>query len=319
MDRKFSLDNALINKESFIIEGKYGFDESCEDLLFNLKVIAFEKMDYKLFYNNRLILNSLKKNDIFILICEILNMKKKKAYSFHAYPFVILKDKLNNHYYPWGDFDNFNNTTSDYFEERGLYNLQSAWIDFPPAVTLKGVLSYLLPKSETNEYFLSVTYEDEDHYVKEGAICTEKEYNKKNVQHTVSDEGWIYALVNPSMPNTLVKIGMTTRDVEMRVNELSSKTAVPTPFQIIYRKEVSKCKHVEAVIHSKLRKYRYQKNREFFDVSPSKLVPFLEKVCSCFPKKNVPTSSEIQTQKSIDEIETQIEVLQKELKRLKEG
>lgn len=317
MAKQFSLDSALTKKESFIIEGKYGYGDNYENVLLKLKIISFEQIDHKLFYQNRLILNLLKNSDIFILICEILNMSKQKAQSLYAYPCVILKDNVNNHYYPFGEFDTFYNSTSDYFEKRGLCNLQSAWIDFPPNITLKGAISYLLPKSIKAKYFLSVTEEDEKHYFEGGAIFTEKEYNEKDEKPTVTDEGWIYALVNPSMPENLVKIGMTTRDVEARVKELSSKTAVPTPFQIVYRKEVSSCRRVEAVIHSKLKKYRYKMNREFFDVAPDKLFPLLDQLCSYFPKRVLPTSSDIQTQNRVEEIESHIELLQEELKRLR--
>lgn len=42
----------------------------------------------------------------------------------------------------------------------------------------------------------------------------------------MSNKGVVYALINPGMPG-YVKIGKTKRDVEKRVNELSSSTGVP--------------------------------------------------------------------------------------------
>ena len=47
-------------------------------------------------------------------------------------------------------------------------------------------------------------------------------------------EGSVYVLTNPAMPN-MVKIGKTTRDVELRLADLYS-TGVPLPFDswIIY-------------------------------------------------------------------------------------
>ena len=41
-------------------------------------------------------------------------------------------------------------------------------------------------------------------------------------------EGSVYVLTNPAMPN-MVKIGKTTRDVELRLADLYS-TGVPLPF-----------------------------------------------------------------------------------------
>jgi hypothetical protein len=319
MARQYFLDKALINKESYIIRGKYGLDDDdCKDILFTLKLVSFEQITYKLFYQNRFILNLLKNNDIYILICDLLNMTKNKMYSLSAYPCVVLNDTTGNHYYPCGSLDSFYNCTGDYFEKRGLCEFESAWVNFPPNIKIKGAISYLLPKDKGIKYFLSVLDEDEDHYFKDGSICTLKEYNERHIKSNLSDEGWIYALVNPSMADNFVKIGMTTRAVEARVNELSSKTSVPTPFTIIYKKEVSNCKRVEALIHSKLKKYRYQKNREFFEVSPNKLVPFLDNLCSNFPKRNdLPSSEDDTTRKKVEEIENQIELLRSELKFLK--
>ena len=43
-------------------------------------------------------------------------------------------------------------------------------------------------------------------------------------------EGSVYVLTNPAMPN-MVKIGKTTRDVELRLADLYS-TGVPLPFAL---------------------------------------------------------------------------------------
>ena len=53
-------------------------------------------------------------------------------------------------------------------------------------------------------------------------------------------EGRVYFLTNPAMPN-MVKIGKTTRDVELRLGELNS-TGVPLPFECEY---VAKVKDVD--------------------------------------------------------------------------
>ena len=49
----------------------------------------------------------------------------------------------------------------------------------------------------------------------------------------MSDKGYVYVLVNPSMEG-YVKIGKTKRKPEVRVQELSQATGVPTPFILAY-------------------------------------------------------------------------------------
>ncbi len=45
--------------------------------------------------------------------------------------------------------------------------------------------------------------------------------------------GTIYVLVNPSIPG-LVKVGKTTRSVDIRIKELSTVTGVPSQFILVY-------------------------------------------------------------------------------------
>ena len=49
-------------------------------------------------------------------------------------------------------------------------------------------------------------------------------------------EGSVYVLTNPAMPN-MVKIGKTTRDVELRLADLYS-TGVPLPLECEYPEKV---------------------------------------------------------------------------------
>ena len=83
----------------------------------------------------------------------------------------------------------------------------------------------------------------------------------------MSAPGFIYVLINPSLDG-LVKIGKTTRSPVNRVNELSSATGVPTPFQLVYWAEFSDCDSAERVLHNIFteRGARVSDNREFFRV-----------------------------------------------------
>lgn len=82
-----------------------------------------------------------------------------------------------------------------------------------------------------------------------------------------SNHGYVYILSNPGMPG-LLKIGMTRFDPTRRVQELSSATGVPTPFQLVYYREFHDCVAAELEIHSifATKGLRYNDQREFFSV-----------------------------------------------------
>lgn len=77
--------------------------------------------------------------------------------------------------------------------------------------------------------------------------------------------GFIYVLINPSMPG-LTKVGKTTRATKERQLELSSATGVPSPFILAYEQPVDNCHAAESWIHAELdrRGYRASESREFF-------------------------------------------------------
>ncbi|MEL6790433.1 MAG: GIY-YIG nuclease family protein [Pseudomonadota bacterium] len=74
--------------------------------------------------------------------------------------------------------------------------------------------------------------------------------------------GWIYCLVNPSLPG-LVKIGFTTGPVETRMAQLDG-TATPEPFRLMGKWRSANVAVDERRIHRALAKYRVRHNREFF-------------------------------------------------------
>ena len=81
-----------------------------------------------------------------------------------------------------------------------------------------------------------------------------------------SKHGILYVLTNVSIPG-LLKIGYTERDLDSRVEELSSSTGVPTPFVVAAKFEVENPEEVEKRIHDKLRHCRENSGREFFRIS----------------------------------------------------
>ena len=91
--------------------------------------------------------------------------------------------------------------------------------------------------------------------------------------------GWVYILINPSMEG-LFKVGKTERTVEERVKELSSGTAVATPYLIAFKKEFTNCTQAEKLTHQYLEELdrRVSKNREFFNGDISDAINFLVKL-----------------------------------------
>lgn len=66
----------------------------------------------------------------------------------------------------------------------------------------------------------------------------------------------------------LIKIGYTCGQVSERLDKLNS-TGVPIPFDVVACYLVNNPVEIERKIHLCLEKYRFSKNREFFEVSTS--------------------------------------------------
>ncbi len=77
---------------------------------------------------------------------------------------------------------------------------------------------------------------------------------------------YIYLLSNVSMPG-LVKIGMTTKSPEERASQLST-TGVPGKFEVhdYWYVDHGELRNAELKIHKLLERYRYSKDREFFEL-----------------------------------------------------
>ena len=71
-------------------------------------------------------------------------------------------------------------------------------------------------------------------------------------------------MINPAMRG-LVKIGLTERTSKARARELRG-TGVPDDFVVVYDELVTDCEEVERRLHQRFDSYRYQPNREFFQI-----------------------------------------------------
>ena len=74
----------------------------------------------------------------------------------------------------------------------------------------------------------------------------------------------VYGLTNTTMPG-LVKIGRTSRELQVRVAELHT-TGVPQPFDVAVAYRVDDGAVIEQALHRAFRPYRISDRREFFRI-----------------------------------------------------
>ena len=108
-------------------------------------------------------------------------------------------------------------------------------------------------------------------------------------------KGYIYVLFNNSMLG-LLKIGMTERDVESRVKELSSATGVANPFICLYSEKFNNCRKAEREIHKLLEQYRERSNREFFKVTTEQAIKTIIKYKKSSQDENEDFTKELENQ-----------------------
>jgi len=89
--------------------------------------------------------------------------------------------------------------------------------------------------------------------------------------------GWIYIL-STRQSNQFLKIGMTTRTVEQRVQEINSATGVVIPFGVRRCWRVRNPTEAERIVHVALSEYRIRNDREFFEADFMQIVPIVQNV-----------------------------------------
>ena len=88
--------------------------------------------------------------------------------------------------------------------------------------------------------------------------------------------GYVYCLYNKYMPN-ICKIGYTYKTSHDRAKELSSRTNCPVPFDVIFDIKVRNPQKYEKIIHRKLKKFRINSKREFFECTPKDIITLFDK------------------------------------------
>lgn len=97
-----------------------------------------------------------------------------------------------------------------------------------------------------------------------------------------ADTGYVYILTNPSFREDWVKIGKSSRPVDVRSKELDN-TAVPLPFEIFATLATRKYNEVEKLVHKtidRLTDLRIRQNREFFNVAPQVALDLFKDIAS---------------------------------------
>lgn len=97
-----------------------------------------------------------------------------------------------------------------------------------------------------------------------------------------NEPGYVYILTNPSFREDWVKIGKSSRPVNVRSKELDN-TAVPLPFEIYATLRTAKYNEAERLVHRYIERFtnlRIRNNREFFNVKPEEALEIFHEVAS---------------------------------------
>lgn len=116
------------------------------------------------------------------------------------------------------------------------------------------------------------------------------------------EKGYVYILTNPSFREDWIKIGKSSRPVDVRSKELDN-TAVPLPFEIYATMKTASYNKVEAMLHKFLQKMgvRIRNNREFFNVKPETALEAFSGIAELLPDAelfingNTPTATTPET------------------------
>lgn len=99
-------------------------------------------------------------------------------------------------------------------------------------------------------------------------------------KNNAKDPGYVYILTNPSFKEDWVKIGKSSRPVDVRSKELDN-TAVPLPFEIYATLRTIKYNEAEKLVHRYIERFtdrRIRSTREFFNVNPEEALEILRDV-----------------------------------------
>ena len=120
---------------------------------------------------------------------------------------------------------------------------------------------------------------------------------------TMKEPGYVYILTNPSFKEDWVKIGKSSRPVNVRSKELDN-TAVPLPFEIFATMKTVKFNEAEKLIHRYIERFtnlRIRDNREFFNVKPEDALAIFRDVAMVLDDAEI---DEVYKKSVTDDVET---------------
>ena len=128
---------------------------------------------------------------------------------------------------------------------------------------------YTLEPSDSIKYPSSEGWEDVKYYTKR---------LKKTIPNSGEGKEIIYIMSNPSLSG-MVKIGYTGKEIEIRQKALSKATGIPTPFKVEYIYRVhGRGMELEREIHSYLKEFRLNNEREFFEIGIKQAVEAIKEI-----------------------------------------
>jgi len=107
------------------------------------------------------------------------------------------------------------------------------------------------------------------------SLCLHVFLGTKKIRDEIG-AGWIYIL-STRQSHQFLKIGMTTRTVEQRVQEINSVTGVVIPFGVRRCWRVRNPAEAERIVHAALSEYRIRPDRECFEADFMQIVPVIQK------------------------------------------
>ena len=118
----------------------------------------------------------------------------------------------------------------------------------------------------------------------------------------MSQVGYVYILTNPSFREDWVKIGKSSRSVDIRSKELDN-TAVPLPFEIFATLKTVKFHQVERLVHKtidRLTDLRIRQNREFFNIKPDVALDILRDIATTIDDAEITVYKHNEPLKDVD-------------------
>lgn len=162
-----------------------------------------------------------------------------------------------------------------------------------------------------SEIELLTSYAKKEGYDPEYLINLAKLESEKIKSKLDETKGFVYVLTNDAFKDNYIKIGMSSKEVDLRNKQLDN-TSTPLPFKIYATCKTLKFKELEKFMHRSLKDYRIRDNREFFNINPEKVLNIFKDF-----KELLDPSSEIITYYELENSENENDLDKKKREKFK--